>query len=61
MPKSNKLLELEAKIAVAKREKNIPLCRILNEARKKQADSDSALAMDDFDAVEQLDSEVIGL
>lgn len=57
-PKSDKLLELKTKLVVAKKVKNIPLCRILLDALNKQAESDAALAIDDFDAVEILDAEV---
>ena len=52
-------MELNAKLAIAKNIKNMHLCRIINEALKKQADSDTALAIDDFDKVIQLDAEVI--
>ena len=57
-PQSDKLLELKTKLMEAKKVKNMPLCRILLEAQKKQAESDAALAIDDFDAVDLLDAEV---
>ena len=58
MPKSDKLVELEAKLIAAKKLKNLPLCKLLYEAMKKQVESDAALAADNFDAVFLLDNDV---
>ncbi len=58
VPKSEKLLELEANLAAARKTRNTALCRLLSEAVKKQAEADAALEADDYDTVDRLDAEV---
>ena len=60
MPKSEKLVEFEARLAAAKKAKvkNYALCKLLAEAVKKQAEADAALEANYFDAAERLENEV---
>ena len=56
--KSEKLVELETRLAAAKKAKHYPLCKLLVEVVKKQVESDVALEDNDFDSAERLDAEV---
>ena len=58
MPKSEKLVVLEARLTIAKKYRDMHLCRLLLEAVTKQSKSDYALLHHDFNSVEQLDAEV---
>ena len=56
--KSQKHLDLETMLVAAKKVANYPLCKLLVEATKKQAESDAALEADDFESAERLSAEV---